>query len=69
MDICEFAGCGNPVRVSVPTLERPSRISRDHPDYHPPQTTLRACSEHAAFAISRAAALESEVMNGPFPER
>ncbi len=48
----------------VPTLERPSPIPPDHPDYKPPRTTLHVCVEHATHARLRAAALEAEVLGG-----
>jgi hypothetical protein len=62
--LCDYAGCAAEATGEVLTLERPSPIPRDHPDYKPPQTTLHVCGEHATHARLRAAAMEAEVFNG-----
>lgn len=61
---CEFAGCAGPAVESVPTLDRPSSVSPDHPDYKPARTTIQVCSEHLALAKLRAAAFEHQIFNG-----
>lgn len=59
---CDCAGCGSEGTEDVPTLERPSPVPRNHPDYSPPQTTMHVCAEHAPHARLRAAALEAQVL-------
>lgn len=63
MSVCDYAGCAAEATEQVPTLERPSPIPRDHPDYKPPRTTLHVCVEHAAHARLRAAALEAQLFD------
>jgi hypothetical protein len=65
MTKCDYAGCPSEAAEAVPTLERPSPIPHDHPDYSPPRTTLHVCEEHVPQARLRAAALEVQVLLDP----
>lgn len=68
MSECEYGGCAAEAVEEVPTLERPSPVPRDHPDYTPPKTTVAVCAEHTALARLRAAALEQELLGGEGPD-
>ena len=59
LDGCAAAGCVRPATQTVPYLARPSLIPRQHPDYRPPATTLRACDEHAEELLEQSEARET----------
>jgi len=69
LGICEAAGCVEPATEVVPYLDRPSGISPDHPDYHPPRASVSACAEHGVFLRAQTKAREAFLLGLVKPPR